>query len=188
MQFVGYNESMGWPAEMQVRVAAHPEPLLELLWLQHQAVGGAGPDLPTADLPGEPVLEGDPFLVSAWQAFWDRAIEHTREVHELDPRLVSTRPDLWAAPHAAELADRVGMSTREPLARWRQGLHNNVGAEFAASQDLRRAWEAGLRVVIDIPVRGEFSVKVVDSTLLVSTGSRSNTFAYGRALTRFVRA
>ncbi|GIT81480.1 hypothetical protein LLS1_31490 [Leifsonia sp. LS1] len=187
MKFAGYNESMGWPADMQIRVAASPDALLELLWLRHYGVGQAEPGLPAADLPDDPVRTEDEFLVTAWEAFWDRALEHLRMVHELDPGAVSSRPDLWEVPRATELAERLRLEPGEPVRSWAKRLHANPSAEFAAGEALRSAWESGLRVVIDVPMRGEFAAKVGESTMLVSAASRANPFSYGRALIGYVR-
>ncbi len=185
--FYADNDAFGWPRDMVVRVASNCTSLLELLWLRHNALGNAEPTLPPAELPGEAVRSNEPSLIAAWEGQWWDALDHARRVHEADPASIKARPDLWRAPRATALAEAVGIRTAEPVGRWRDTLHDNIAAEYAVAEDLRKAWEAGLRVIIDVPLQGHYSDKVADSTILVSSVARSDPFGYARALVRFTR-
>ncbi|MEN2736298.1 hypothetical protein ABCS02_00780 [Microbacterium sp. X-17] len=181
MRYADNNEALGWPAEMELKVVAHPETLLELLWIRHHAIGGACPELPPAELPGDAVrAEEDTFRASGWATHWHRAVARACGQPDL--------ADSDTQSFVTEVAHQHCIEIRGPVDDWARGLVNNIGAEVALAPDVKKAWERGLRCVIDVPLRGEFAERIGDGTLLVSTATRSNPSAYWRALAKFSHA
>lgn len=176
------NEALGWPAEMDLKIVAYPATLLELLWIRHHAIGDACPELPPADLPDDPVAADDALLASEWAALWHRAVALASEQHDL------AETDVDSQSFMAEMAERHGLELRGPVDQWVRGLVDNIGAEVALSQDVKKAWERELQRVVVVPLRGEFSERIGDCTLLVSTETRSDPSAYWRALAKFSQA
>lgn len=170
-----------WPREMSIRVSDGAT-LLELLWLRHRALGNAEPALPCADLPGEPTPSADVVLVGTWEKLWKDSLTHLRRVHEADPATIPEQPTLWTAPRADGLSTALGLDAGDGARTWRQFLHFDPNAERAAGESTQRALQAGLRVVIEIPLRDHYTARLSNATLLVSSVTRGNLPEYREAL------
>jgi hypothetical protein len=174
-----------WPNDMTIRVSDGAN-LIDLLWLRHMAVGNAEPSLPPAAIPGEPVSSDDHRLVGIWEKLWKESLEHSRRIQELAPRAVAEHPELWAAPDIGAFADELGLDVGEGVRAWRDVLdfHN---AERAVVEDVRVAWQRGLRTVIELPLAAGYWRRLSAATLVVSTVTRRNQAGYSEALRSFVR-
>lgn len=186
MLFQDAQETTGWPEEMSIRVSDGSH-LLDLLWLRHRAIGNAEPSLPPAELAGEPSASADPVLVGTWERTWKQSLDHLRRVQEADPRSMSERSDLWAVPPStATLIDAFDLDVSQGVSLWRESLSSAPGAEMAVVDSVRRAWEAGLRVVIELPLDGSYFRRLSDATLVVSAVTRRDSAEYSKTLNTFV--
>lgn len=188
MFFEDSYETPGWPRDMAIRVSTGSS-LLELLWLRHHALGNAEPALPPADLPGEPSPSQDPALVGRWESLWKTALDHERRVQELDAQSIPQHPELWSPPSTRELTDALDLAldSGEGVRRWQESLTVDPDAERTVTDSTRHAWEAGLRVVLELPLRGSYHTKLTSATMLVSTATRRDPVAYAEALEGFRR-
>lgn len=184
MRFQDVRETTEWPEEMAIRLT-DGSPLLDLLWVRHRAIGNAEPSLPAAALAGEPCASADAVLVGTWERTWKLSLEHLRRVQEPDPRSMSQRSDLWTPPSLDVLTDALDLDVRQGVSAWRETLNAAPGAEMAAVDSVRRAWEAGLRVVIELPLAGPYSRRLSTATLVTSTATRRDSAEYTRALNAF---
>ncbi len=185
MRFENGNDAHEWPNDMTIRVSDGAN-LLDLLWLRHMAAGNAEPSLPPAALPGEPVSSDDHRLVGTWEKLWKECLEHSRHVHELDPLAVAEHPELWAAPDIGAFADELGLDAGEGVRSWR-GTPDFYNAERAVVEDVRVAWQRGLRTVIELPLAGGYWRKLSAATLVVSSVTRRDVAGYSEALRSFGR-
>ena len=170
-----------WPAGMLIRVTSHPPSLLELLWLRHHAVQNAAPALPSADLPEvEPSIESQE-VCDRWTSAWGVALEYVRVTQQVDPVALHERRHLWEVPRATKLAEELGVSLDEAVP-WRQSLDSSEDGELHVVPALRSAWERGLAVVIELPLKGDYFNRISPDTLVVSSRTRANPSAYATAL------
>lgn len=183
MRFQEPHESGEWPPGMAIRVSDGSN-LLELLWLRHLALGNAEPSLPAADLPGAPVLSRDVRLVGTWEKLWKDALEHSRQVQSADPRSMSERSDLWSPPDIGSLTNALGIDAADGVRAWRERLTFH-GAESDAISSVRVAWEAVLRVVIEVPLVAPYARRLSGETLLVSAATRRSAIDYAQTLSSF---
>lgn len=175
-----------WPRGMSIRVSDGAN-LHELLWLRHRALGNAEPALPYADLPGDPTQSEDAVLVGTWEKLWKDSLTHLVSVQEADPATIPEQPTLWTAPSADGLSTALGLDASDGVRTWRRSLRFDPDAERAAGESTQRAWQAGLRVVIEIPLRDHYSARLSDATLLVSSVTRGNPPEYVEVLRSFDR-
>ena len=161
--------------------------LRELLWLRHRALGNAEPSLPPADLPGDPIPSADNVAVGTWELLWKRSLDHLRRVQEADAMTIAEHPELWAVPEVSALSGRLGLDAATGAHEWRESLHANPNAERRVVDGTRRAWEAGLRTVIELPLRGAYARPLTRTTLLVSAATRRNDASYLEVLDAFAR-
>jgi hypothetical protein len=159
--------------------------LLDLLWLRHHAIGNAEPALPPAALPGEPLSSADPVLVGTWERMWKQTLDHVRLVQEADPRLISERSDLWTLPNSSALTDGLDRDVSTGVSLWRERLSAAPSAEMAVTESVRRAWERGLRVVVELPLGAPYATKLSTASLVVSAPTRRDSVRYSEALRRF---
>ena len=176
------NEHSDWPAEMTIRVASNPVSLLELLWVRHMSGLTALPELPMAALPDPEARNDSIELANEWERAWSAALTHILSVQETEPLILSNRPDLWEAPSIGGLASTLGVTTTG-LEQWNGSLESAEGAEHRVIPQIHAAWKRGLRVVIELPLRGYYSSRCSAASIVVSTETRAAPHAYASALT-----
>jgi hypothetical protein len=175
------DAQIGWPEDMAIKVVGGETHLMELLWIRHHAVANALPELPQADLP--PVEGSAPAsddLVRRWVAAWKYSLNHTAEVQLADPRTMMERSDLWEAPRPTKLAEETGVDL-SGVSSWRESLSHD-GAERSVVDALRGAWEAGLKVIVELPLAGPYAKALSPEVLVVSSATRHDIDAYAQVL------
>lgn len=177
MFFEDRYEAPGWPRDMIIRVSTGSN-LLELLWLRHHALANTEPALPQADLPGEPVPSTDAVLLGIWERLWKESLDHARVVHETDSTSIADHAELWTPPRSAVLVDALGLDPAEGVRDWEATRPLYPDAERAVVDEVRRAWLAGLRVVIEIPLQAHYFRALSPSTVLVSARTRRDRTSY----------
>jgi hypothetical protein len=196
-----------WPHDMTISVEDAPHVLLELLWIR-EAYGlrPAGADLPDLllDTPERESAGDVEGWSSAWTEIWDAALRHAGTPRE---------PEWWddlaatadASPErAAALTRLIGPTWDERFGRealterfsaWRERAAaaqvEAMPRSLAETPERRSldalvpAWEAGLSIVVTIPVRGGRVQVVGPHALLIPASVRDDPAAYAPALRRF---
>jgi hypothetical protein len=167
-----------------IRVTSFPVGATELLWLRHQALSSAAPDLPNIEAsPIRTVREGPPALNAEWRRLWQLSLEQVRAAQVADPASLRERPELWEAVGGSALAELIGIDLA-PASTWRSSLASNDDAEESIMAVLPSAWRRGLRVIIELPFMGSYDRAFASDTLIVSTKTRSDPAAYAAAIDR----
>ena len=175
----------GWPAHMSITVASGEIHLLELLWIRHHANLRAIPRLPSADLPGRPSTGADfAEYELAWAEEWNKALKSSARIHTTNPELLKEQSELWELPHPVELARSVGVSL-VGAHEWKRRLRNRTAVEDDISEEMHGAWSKGLRLIIELPLRGDYGRQYDDHVLLVSGALRASERKYATLLSSF---
>lgn len=186
----------GWPSDMVIRFADSPKSLVDLLWLRHHFVEGAGSELPAADLPSRADVPGRadmpslgrcrpvavPGLVQRWEAEWRLALAQLLEIQQTDPTTMANRSDLWDSSGIDSLAEELGTSLAAAAVWRRDGIDSPRELDAAVIPALRQAWERGLSDVVELPLRGPFAESISSTTLIVSVATRADPERFGAAL------
>lgn len=189
-----------------ISVSLHPPRLLELLWVR-EAYGlrphGAVPRLEHAPRRAYAAEDNEAWSL-AWDDLWAANMkqEATGVPPGLPEKLETTAP---SSPERAGLLRSLTGPTwaslfgdaafGEEYAAWSKAQSVTViqsrsrsldeSPERIATQSLTQAWRAGLRRVITLPCRGNFSQAIDGTALLITDAAREDPTAYSTTLRTF---
>ncbi|MGO2747049.1 hypothetical protein [Microbacterium sp.] len=202
-----------WPHDMSITIEDRPNSLLEVLWVREaHELKPHGDDLPPVLLDTPVTIQGLAVTAktrdeweAAWPSIWHAALAHAGQ--DNDPRLfdqLHTTAD--GSIERADLLHRiVGPNWRDTFGDgafdddshsiWSQrgmDAHLSTLPTRLEDQPERRdlaalipAWRAGLTKIVSIPCAGEFTRRVGENALLMTSATRENSDSYRRALSTF---
>lgn len=199
------NHGGAWPREMEISVSIHPHRLLELLWAR-EAYGlrttSSIPSLVSTPDALDPVTDSRARGL-VWDELWDENLRCEAEgipagfAEELNrAETTQARAALLGTIQSQRWNDlNTDIPIGVPFDEW---LRDQKAAALAerdqkfeespermATDALIDAWQAGLSRIITLPCRGNYSLPVRGTTLLVTDTTRADPDCYATALRAF---
>jgi hypothetical protein len=178
MMFPVENKMSG-ASNWSITVAENELILMKLLWIR-KIIDSEPRVLLHGNFDSSTINPGSDTLTK-WSYIWGQAIEsvylfHTKRMLMMHERIV--------APGLLDLQNELSANQKD-FSAWLNEQTPVAGEEPSLTNNLEKAWQQGLRLIISLPWEEEVAQKYNSETLILSNSIRTNSSKYQETLNTF---